>query len=292
MGLFGNTTKKANDKDNAKIKMVEVSQLRFDRDFKNVFQQENDKVAEIANDMRTNGFDKSRPIIVTEAYIIVDGHSRFMAAKKAGLEKVPVIIKKFDSRDETIEYEYKMQLNSRRLTDGEYFAAFFKLDEIRRSNPNAQGSSDEAIGRQLNKSARQVCKMREIAKKADVALLEKIQNGSVSINKAHEMIKAAEARKKTGEIEVPVETSSNTGKGINSDSFKLGVLFVLSELEKGRKKSQILKDKRIAKLELGELNLSEEDAVRISQRFGIAQITVKIHKKAICVYFYLNLFLA
>ena len=52
MRLFGNTTKKANDKDNAKIKMVEVSQLRFDRDFKNVFQQENDKVAEIANDMK------------------------------------------------------------------------------------------------------------------------------------------------------------------------------------------------------------------------------------------------
>ena len=79
MKLFGNATKKANDKDNAKIKMVEVSQLRFDRDFKNVFQQENDKVAEIANDMKANGFDKSRPIIVTEAYIIVDGHSRFMA---------------------------------------------------------------------------------------------------------------------------------------------------------------------------------------------------------------------
>ena len=39
MRLFGNLTKKANDKDNAKIKMVEVPQLRFDRDFKNVFQQ-------------------------------------------------------------------------------------------------------------------------------------------------------------------------------------------------------------------------------------------------------------
>ena len=66
------------------------------------------------------------------------------------------------------------------------------------------------------------------------------------------------------------EKSSNTGKGINSDSFKLGVLFVLSELERGRKKNQILKDKRIAKLDLGELNLSEEDVQRISQRFGIA----------------------
>jgi ParB family chromosome partitioning protein len=270
MNIFGNKNKKANDKDNAKIKLVEVSQLRFDRDFKNVFQQENDKVAEIANDMRVNGFDKSRSIIVTEAYIIVDGHSRFMAAKKAGLEKVPVIIKKFDSRDETIEYEYKMQLNSRRRTDGEYFASFLKLDEIRRSNPNAQGSSDEAIGRQLNKSARQVCKMREIAKKADAARLEKIQNGSISINKAYGLIKATEAKKKAGEVETLAETTSNTGKGINQDSFKLGVLFVLSELEKGRKKGQILKDKRIAKLNLDELSLSEEDAARISQRFGIA----------------------
>ena len=102
---------------------------------------------------------------MTEAYIIVDGHSRFMAAKKTGLEKVPV-------------------------------AAFLKLDEIRRSNPNVQGSSDEAICPQLNKSARQVCKMREIAKKADAALLEKIQNESISINKAYEMIKATEAKKK------------------------------------------------------------------------------------------------
>ena len=91
MNIFGIKNKKANDKDNAKIKLVEVAQLHFDRDFKNVFQQENDKVTEIANDMIANGFDKSRPIIVTEAYIIVDGHSRFMAAKKADatlLEKI------------------------------------------------------------------------------------------------------------------------------------------------------------------------------------------------------------
>lgn len=108
-------------------------------------------------------------------------------------------------------------------------------------------------------------KMREIAKKADSTLLEKIQNGSISINKAHEMIKAAEDKKKAGVVENASEKkSSNAGKGINSDSFKLGFLFVLSELERGRKKSQIRKDKRIAKLELGDLNLSEEDLAQKS----------------------------
>lgn len=39
MSIFGNKNKKANDNDNAKIKLVEVSLLHFDRDFKNVFQQ-------------------------------------------------------------------------------------------------------------------------------------------------------------------------------------------------------------------------------------------------------------
>ena len=48
--------------------------------------------------------------------------------------------------------------------------------------------------------------MRGIAKKADASLLEKIQNGSVSINKAHEMIKAAEARKKAGVYETLMQS--------------------------------------------------------------------------------------
>ncbi|MDY5917035.1 MAG: ParB/RepB/Spo0J family partition protein [Treponema sp.] len=266
MGLFTRKTVKTNDKDkNTKIKMVNVEQLKFDREFKAVFQQEIDKVTEIANDIRLNGFDKTRPIVVTEAYIIVDGHSRFMAAKKAGLQQVPVIIKKFESRDATIEYEYKMQLNSRRLTDGEYFDAFIKLDEFRRSDPNATGKSDEAIAKQLNKSARQVSKMREIAKKASPELLSKIKSNSISLNKAYEFIKASE--KKTSGTS---EKENQTGKGINSDSFKLEVLFVLSELERGRKKSQILKDKRIAKLSLSELKLSEEEVSKIAERFGIA----------------------
>lgn len=268
MNIFRNRNTKANDKDkNTKIKIVDVKQLKFDREFKNVFQQENDKVTEIANDMKINGFDRTRPIIVTESYIIVDGHSRFLAAKKAELQKVPVIIKKFDTRDETIEYEYKMQLNSRRLSDGEYFEAFIKLDEFRKSDPNACGKSDEAIGKQLNKSARQISKMREIAKKATPELFEKIKSNSISLNKAYEIIKS---KKPAAENEKSGSKDNQTGRGINSDSFRLGVLFVMSELEKGKKRNQIAKDKRIAKLELKSLSLDDESLERISSRFGIA----------------------
>ena len=60
MGLFNKRNIKSNDKDkNTKIKMVDIAQLRFDREFKAVFQQETDKVTEIANDIKQNGFDKT-----------------------------------------------------------------------------------------------------------------------------------------------------------------------------------------------------------------------------------------
>jgi len=265
--------KETENKAKDKIFMMNIASLKIDRDFKSVFQQETEKVIGIANDMKLHGFDKTRPIIITDENIIVDGHSRFMAAKKAGLKKVPVMFKKFNSKAEAIEYEYKMQLNSRRLTDGEYFDAFLRLDDMRRKNTNIAGNSDEIIGRQLNKSARQICKMREIAKKATPELLMKIRSCSVSINKAYEMVKSSEQKKKAASSDENNDDEakvSNTGKGINSDSFKLGVLFVLSELSKGKKKSQILKDKRIARLGVKELNLGEEDLKRISNRFGIA----------------------
>ena len=111
--------------------------------------------------------------------------------------------------------------------------------------------------------------MREIAKKATPELLEQIRLNTISLNKAYETIKAAE-KAKTEKTPVEENKKSNTGKGINSESFRLGVLFVLSDLESGKRKNQILRDKRIAKLDLSELVLPEEDLERISQRFGIA----------------------
>ena len=263
MSLFTSLKNKMNTNN---VTMIDITKLHFDTDFKAVFNQEKDKVNEIARDMSINGFDKTRPIIVTEGYLIVDGHSRYMAAKKAGIKKVPIMYKQFDSRKETIEYEYKMQLNSRRLTDGEYFTAFIKLDEMRKDG-TTKSKADEMIGKQLNKSARQICKMREIAKKATPELLDQIKNNKITLNKAYELIKTKEATKDV--VEVKEDTNKNIGKGINSESFKLGVLFVLSELESGKRRNQITKDKRIAKLDLSSVQLSESDLERISQRFGI-----------------------
>lgn len=68
---------------------------------------------------------------------------------------------------------------------------------------------------------------------------------------------------------IPKKRLLTQENGVNSESFKLGVLFILSELGRCRKKSQILKDKRIARLEVGELKLNETELQKIAIRFCI-----------------------
>lgn len=50
-----------------------------------------EQVDRIANSIKEFGFNQ--PIVVDESNIIIVGHGRFMAAKKLGLEKVPVVKK-------------------------------------------------------------------------------------------------------------------------------------------------------------------------------------------------------
>lgn len=98
-----------------KIIMVSVDKLHFDKDFKAVFKQEEEKVNRIADDMKANGFDKSQPIIVNSDFAILDGNSRYMATKIAGIKKVPVIMKQFESKKDAILYELNLQMNRRNI---------------------------------------------------------------------------------------------------------------------------------------------------------------------------------
>ena len=70
--------------------MVNVNKLKFDKNFKELFSQEPEKVERIAQDMKEHGFDKSQPIIVTKDFLILDGNSRYLSCQKAGISVVPV----------------------------------------------------------------------------------------------------------------------------------------------------------------------------------------------------------
>lgn len=206
-GLFSRTDK---------VKMMKVSDLKIDPEYKALYAQEEDKVHNIAKNMKAHGYDKSQPIIIQADGTVVDGHSRLMAAIEAGLTEVAVIIKEFESRNDVLLYMEHLQLDRRNLTEAEKLVHFEKFQSLK-AQAKAEGKdvtefSDEAIAKQLDVSPRQVQKMKEIEKKATPEQLESIRKGETTLNHVHKEIKQEEAAASEKPVEVTEQSPTESKK--------------------------------------------------------------------------------
>ena len=96
-----------------KIKWIDISQVKVDEEFKSIFPQKEADVQKIAESMKTTkGYDVTFPIILTKGVpgipdkTIVDGHTRLLSSKIAGIEKLAFLEKSFKSRADIIAFIY------------------------------------------------------------------------------------------------------------------------------------------------------------------------------------------
>ena len=193
-----------------KIFSVSIDKLHFDEDYKAVFKQEEDKVQRIAEDMKANGFDKSQPIIIDENYAILDGNSRFMACQIAGINKVPVIIKKFESRKDALLYELSLQMNRRNIADDSVLIDTYHTVAAMKDEEGNKLFTDVEIAEKLGVSPRQISKAKEVDLKANDELKDALKNGEISLNKAYNSMKEELKAKEEPEVKVEEVTSALT----------------------------------------------------------------------------------
>ena len=198
--ILNKATKAVNTED--KIFTVSIDKLHFDEDYKAVFKQEEDKVQRIAEDMKVNGFDKSQPIILDENYAILDGNSRFMACQIAGITKVPVIIKKFESKKEALLYALGLQMNRRNIADESILIDTYNKLAAMKDEEGNKLFTDVEIAEKLRVSPRQISKAKEVDLKATDEIKAALRAGEISLHKAYTTMKE---EKKTEEIPVQEE---------------------------------------------------------------------------------------
>ena len=204
MNFFNNILNKAAKAVNTedKIFTVSIEKLHFDEDYKAVFKQEEDKVQRIAEDMKANGFDKSQPIILDENYAILDGNSRYMACQIAGITKVPVIIKKFESKKEALLYALGLQMNRRNIADESILIDTYNKLAAMKDEEGNKLFTDVEIAEKLRVSPRQISKAKEVDLKATDEIKAALRAGEISRHKAYTTMKE---EKKTEEIPVQEE---------------------------------------------------------------------------------------
>ena len=173
------------------------------------------ELSNIVKDMEENGFDKSKPVCIwREENVLIDGYTRFTAAKEAGLSEIYKYEMSFGTEQEALEYAMKQQLNRRNLNDAGKLMLIEKLDNLR--NPGRKSSDSEAEAEPRGKSAqalaeslgigtRTVERGRYVLANADEETLEEVKSGKKSINQAAKKIKQQKDEQKKAAAPVPEE---------------------------------------------------------------------------------------
>lgn len=243
--------------------MVSVDKLHFDKDYKAVFKQEEDKVKRIAEDMKIHGYDKSQPLIVDKNLGILDGSSRFMATQIAGIKKVPVVIKQFKNKKDAILYELNLQMNRRNIASDDVLIETYHTIAAMTDEKGNKLFTDVEIAKKLGVSPRQISKAKEVELKASDEIKESLSEGTISLNQAYnqmkEEIKPAEER-----VEDPEELASQPAESTD--------LVTVAETTPTPKAKKISSEKpAMAKLNL---KFKPEDFVLIQNAADAAKLSV------------------
>jgi len=183
---------KSTTNNNLPLVEVPVWTLKTAEPFCKLFPIKSTVLSDIIEDMATNGFDFSRPIVAWNM-TVVDGHTRLAASKKLMFNLIPVILKEFKDETEALEYAINSQVNRRNLTDAELIKCMSALDQRKAKGGNKYlKASREALGKTAQKTAdllgisrAKVERIRTVCDHASDDIKAAVSEGKMSINKAY-----------------------------------------------------------------------------------------------------------
>ena len=105
-------------------KSMRISDIVIDSEISQVFSIQEKVFQEIKAKMLKYGYDENEPVVLWKGTnILVDGRTRYTAAKEAGFKEIPVTEKEFKDRSEAILYTFERQVVRRNLTGAEIMTA-------------------------------------------------------------------------------------------------------------------------------------------------------------------------
>jgi ParB family chromosome partitioning protein len=187
---------------------VNTDSLTTDKDFESLYSRKEKLTEAIARDMHEKGYDEAMPIICWEregedghgSLIVIDGHTRLLAAKKAGLQEVLVRVLDFSDKDTALLHAIHYQRDRRNISDADIYICTGVVDKRkprggdRKSKSAKSKALDEAID--LGKSAERTAvivgtsrakieRVRFIKTNADEQTKQDVRECKKTINRAY-----------------------------------------------------------------------------------------------------------
>ena len=192
----------------SKVVMMPVDKLKAEPPFCEVFDIRESDLQQVIEAIRDKGFDTLYPIVVWDGHdnVIVDGHTRLVAAKQLGYSTVPVVPRVFANEEEALQHTIAAQRVRRALSQAELMKCVAVMREkmaarkteqsVKGLTPVPQGRTTQVIAEAVGSTRGTVDKIERITRNGNPKLIEAVRNDELTINQAHEIVKKDERKKR------------------------------------------------------------------------------------------------
>lgn len=169
-----------------------IDDIKTASPFRDLFPIQEELLDRLTWDMRKHGYDPSKPIVLWgPKSIVIDGHTRLRAARKAGLYQIPVVLKEFAGMEEALQYAIGCQRNRRNLRDADILRYVSELEALTKPRCKGEmvhtlGQSTRATAALLGVSKWKVEKTKSVLHRAPEEIIAAVKAGEISINRAYE----------------------------------------------------------------------------------------------------------
>jgi len=172
------------------VKFIKIDDIVIDPEIAGLFTVSEKNKNEIVESIKLSGFYKEEPVTLW-GKILVDGRTRYTAAKEAGLKEIPAVERDFATRDDAILYTYDRQVLRRNLTPGEMLQAAKTLLNKGKA-ANGEGRLAEPIAKRLGVHVTTLYKAEAVVREGSEEIIESVKNGKMSLKTAYHKVKQHE----------------------------------------------------------------------------------------------------
>jgi ParB family chromosome partitioning protein len=170
--------------DSYNVKYIQIDKIIIDPEIASVFKSSEEDIDIISQSIIKDGFHKEEPVTLWAGQnILVDGHQRYAAAKKAGLVEIPYIERHFACREDAILCTLEKQVIRRNLTGAELLMAAKMIPD--KKNGNGEGRAAAEWAKRLKVHVSTIYQAISVSKNASEEDLKAIRNGEKSIKKVY-----------------------------------------------------------------------------------------------------------
>jgi ParB-like chromosome segregation protein Spo0J len=181
---------------------LSIDAIKTAEPFESLFPIDAHTLNAIHADMEKRGYDDSQPIVLWKGKnIVVDGHTRLLAAQGTDLKHVPVHHMEFKDEYEAIQYAIHSQRDRRNITDSDLHRCIQAVDKLKpkggdHGNQHTGGKEAKGAVAPIGRSAEQtagivgtspdkVKKSRAVEKHGTPEVKQALTEGTITINKAY-----------------------------------------------------------------------------------------------------------